>query len=103
MGYRDVLLDTWQLTRYNLGMQISEELTAPGAPRQLLEYIRSCPDSSIPAWCERHGIDRYKVQKVLHGKLRRIDVNFAMDVEKATGGAVPASAWAELPVTGDAA
>lgn len=35
------------------------------------------------------------MQKALHGTLQRIDVRFALEVERATNGAVPVASWVE--------
>lgn len=68
------------------------------AAQKLLDHIRGEADGqgkpkTIPAWCQEHRLDRLKVQKAINGDVTRIDVNFAVDCERATGGAVPAEDW----------
>ena len=69
------------------------------AAKQLLEHIRGL-DETIPDWCEKKGLDRLKVQKAINGDITRIDVNFAVDVENASGGAVKAEDWYVTPEVG---
>lgn len=40
--------------------------------------------TSVPAFCVRNGLDRFKVQRVLNGHQRKVDVDFAFVVEQAT-------------------
>jgi len=49
---------------------------------------------SIPDWCDKHAVPRITLQRVVNGDRLRISVDFAIAVEKATGGAVPVRAWA---------
>ena len=63
------------------------------AASELLTFIRGLKDIRLTAFCEEHGLDRFKVQKALKGQLLSIDVDFAFAVEKATGGAVAAEGW----------
>jgi hypothetical protein len=61
--------------------------------RLLRAHIRASGDS-IPVWCERFGLDRIQVQRVLNGeRWQRISVDFAHSVEVATSGAVPFGSW----------
>jgi hypothetical protein len=48
---------------------------------------------SITAFCARNGLDRIQVLRVLNGERRRISVDFALSIERATGGAVQTSLW----------
>jgi hypothetical protein len=43
---------------------------------------------SVPVFCERNGLDRIQVQRVLNGERVRISVDFALSIQKATKGAV---------------
>lgn len=70
----------------------SEGTFKPTGAKQLLSFIRA-KDISIPAFCEKTGLDRIKTQKAIRGELQRIDVDFAFDVERVTDGAVQAEAW----------
>lgn len=64
-----------------------EHVTEGG--RLLLLHIRASEERSIPVWCAKHGIDRLRVQKVINGDIwQRIGVDFAVAVERATGGAI---------------
>jgi hypothetical protein len=58
--------------------------------RALLAHIRKS-GVSIPAWCEANGLDRFLVQKLIHGTVFRVSVNLAFAVEKATRGKVKAA------------
>lgn len=58
----------------------------------LLGYIRE-HFSSIPAFCEAHGLDRLKVQRAVKGQMVRVDVTFASEIEEATGGEVSWESW----------
>lgn len=62
------------------------------AAKQLLEYIRGL-EKTIPDFCTERGLDRLKVQKAINGDITRIDVNFAVDCERATCGVVRAEGW----------
>lgn len=45
---------------------------------------------SVPDFCETHGLDRIQVQRVMNGdRWRRITVDFAWSIHRATKGAVP--------------
>ena len=74
------------------------EQVVPGIGKELLECIQG-PDGTgtIVAFAERHDLDRYKLQKILKGKLRRMDVPFATKLEKATEGRIPISRWSIEP------
>ena len=63
----------------------------PGAAT-LREYIASL-DKSVTEWCEQEELDRFVVQKLLTGKLQRVSVEIAFDIEAATDGAVDAKLW----------
>ena len=46
---------------------------------------------SVPTWCELHGLDRLRIQKLLNGALyKRVSVDLAFAVERATAGKVKA-------------
>jgi hypothetical protein len=72
-------------------MAEEEPYKPPGAPK-LEAYIRQ-HFGSIPKFCEAKGIDRIKVQRAIGGGLQRVDVDFAFDIEHATGGWVVAEDW----------
>jgi len=77
------------------------EKAAPNkASRGLLTYIRN-KYGSIPAFCEKNpSLDRIKVQKAIAGKIKRIDVEFAANVEDATEGAIEWRWWIVLAKKG---
>lgn len=53
---------------------------------------------SVPDFCEQHGLDRIQVQRVLNGeRWKRVSVDFAHSIEKATDGVVPYTSF--LPST----
>lgn len=62
------------------------------APKALLGHIRA-NYGTVPAFCEKYALDRIKVQRILHEDFRRIDVDFAFAIERATQGAVLAQSW----------
>jgi hypothetical protein len=62
----------------------------PQAAAELLAHIRE-QYGTIPAFSEAKGLDRFKVAKAVNGELQRVDVDFALDVEEATG--IPAEHW----------
>lgn len=49
--------------------------------------------STVPAFCDEHGLNRITVQRYLNGERTRVTVNFAAAIETATNGAVPIKAW----------
>jgi hypothetical protein len=63
--------------------------------RALRAYLRAHGNMSVPDFCEKHGIDRIRVQKAMNGGIRRVAVDLACAIEKATGGAVRVSLWAK--------
>ncbi len=73
-------------------MRIDEATIIPAA-QELLTFIRESEHPSIPAFCEAKGLDRLKVARAIKGEILRVDVDFALDVEEATGGAVPVERW----------
>jgi hypothetical protein len=61
--------------------------------RQLREYL-SAAGLSIPDFCEAHGLDRIQVQRHLKGERgKRVTVDFAESIERATGGAIRWDSW----------
>lgn len=63
----------------------------PGA-EPLRAHIDSL-DLSVTEWCEKHDLDRFMVQKLLNGKLQRVSVEIAFDIEAATDAVVGAELW----------
>ena len=44
---------------------------------------------SVPDFCEKHGLDRIQVQRVLNGeRWKRVTVDFAHSIDRATGGRI---------------
>lgn len=71
--------------------RIKEAGTGAG-PEKLLAHIRGLA-LSIPDFCESHGLFRQKVEKAIKGDLKRIDVDFALAIQRATDGAVVVEDW----------
>ncbi len=71
--------------------RIKEAGEVPGAEK-LLAHIREL-GISIPDFCERHGLFRQKVEKAIKGGLKRVDVDFALAIQRATGGIVTVPDW----------
>jgi HD-like signal output (HDOD) protein len=72
-------------------MRIEEACPVPAA-QQLLALIRD-QYGTIPKFCEAKGLDRLKVARAINGQMVRFDVDFALDIEHATNGAVVADGW----------
>ena len=69
------------------------ELRITDGARDLRAYLDDV-GISIPVFSSKHGFDRIHVQRVLNGeRWRRITVDFAHAVEKATGGRVVWTRW----------
>jgi hypothetical protein len=49
--------------------------------------------TNIPAFCEKHGLDRIAVQRAMNGERERVSAEFAAAIEKAAG--IPARMWGE--------
>jgi hypothetical protein len=49
---------------------------------------------NLPEFCEQHGLDRINVKRILDGERQRITVDFALAIERATGGEVRWKRWA---------
>jgi hypothetical protein len=49
------------------------------------------------SFCKRWGFDRIQLQRLLDGKIRRISIDLADDIERATDGEVPIRAWRVTP------
>ena len=61
--------------------------------RDLRAYLTE-QGMSVPDFCARHGLDRIQVQRVLNGeRWRRITVDFAHAIEKATGSRISWTRW----------
>lgn len=48
---------------------------------------------SVQQFCEEHALDRIQVLRALNGNMKRVSVEFAADVERATDGAVRWDRW----------
>lgn len=75
-------------------MRKIEEASPQRASRALLAHIRE-KYGTIPAFCEAKEQDRFKVQKAIKGEMKRVEIAFAVSIQAATDGAVPAEWWAE--------
>jgi plasmid maintenance system antidote protein VapI len=68
----------------------------PTAPQgsQLLRQFIDDSGGSIPSFAEEHDLDRVQLMRLIEGSgAKRVTVNLASRIERATGGAVPVSAW----------
>lgn len=71
---------------------MSDRRITDGA-RDLRAYLTE-HSISVPDFCEEHGLDRIQVQRVLNGdRWKRITVDFAHAIDRATGGSVPWTTW----------
>lgn len=64
------------------------------AAEPLLAYIRK-HHGSVEAFADHAKLDRIKIQKALNGKIARIDVDFALAIQKATKRKIPVAWWAK--------
>jgi hypothetical protein len=64
----------------------------PRGARLLRRYIKRC-GTSVYAFAKRYGFTCTHIQFLVNGTRRRLNVDLALDLELATGGAVPAAAW----------
>lgn len=72
-------------------MQIDSASPLIPAASKLLAIIRGKNGKgTLTDFATKHGIDRYKLQKVIHGEMHRVDVEFAFACQRATKGAVRA-------------
>lgn len=75
------------------------EASTEGA-RLLREHL-TLTGQSVQGFCKKHELDRIQVLRVLKGKYgKRVSVDFAEAIEKATGGVVPWRAWLQNKVEG---
>ena len=74
-----------------MGSPEPDRMLTAGA-RSLRDYIDRL-GISVPAFCEKHGLDRITVQNILNGERKRISVDFAELIERATDGAVGWRLW----------
>lgn len=56
-------------------------------------------NESIPKFCEKHGLDRLQLQRILDGRQKRVSVEFAAAFEKASNGEVELALWALMAPT----
>jgi len=71
-----------------MGIHDPEERRVTAGGKELRKYLDAV-GISVPVFCERHGLDRIMVQRVLTGvRWQRISVDFAHAIEKATDGRV---------------
>ena len=73
---------------------MNEPLCTPTAgARALLAHLRK-KRLSITAFCEKHGLDRVQVQRAIKDERHRYSVDFALSIERASGGRVRVAMWA---------
>lgn len=71
---------------------MKEQQTTTDGSRALRAYLRE-RDLSVSAFCREHDLDRIMVQRALNGDRKRISVDFALRIERATDGAVAMALW----------
>lgn len=69
------------------------DLHPPEGARLLREHVAKL-GTTVTRFCEDHGIDRFVALPALNGKRKRVSVDFALAIERATDGAVPMASWA---------
>jgi hypothetical protein len=58
--------------------------------RALRKHIKSL-GLSVQEWCEKHRLERVQIQRLISGsRYKRVSVDLATDIEKASGGKVRA-------------
>lgn len=78
-------------------MQIDSASPLIPAAAKLLAIIRGKNGAgTLTDFAEKHGLDRYKLQKVIHGNMQRVDVEFAFACQRATKGAVRAEEFVAI-------
>lgn len=60
---------------------------------ELLRAFLRRTGQSVPKFCEANDIDRILCQRAMNGDRKRISVDFALAIQRATGGDVPVDAW----------
>lgn len=50
---------------------------------------------SVPRFCEEKGLDRIQVQRMLNGERKRVSLDFAASIDRATNGVVAMLLWNE--------
>ena len=72
---------------------MDERVISDGA--RALRVFLNTKNISVPDFCETHGLDRIQVQKALKGEIKRISVDLALNIERATESVVKAHGWRE--------
>lgn len=70
--------------------------------RALRRYLDD-EGKSVPVFCEEHDLDRIQVQRAMNGERRRISVDFAHAIERATANSVEWWRWLSRTGRADAA
>lgn len=69
--------------------------------RELDAVLREA-DEPVPGFCERNGLDRFHIDRLLRGQAKRSPpVDIALAIEKATNGRVTPSMWTESTLRND--
>lgn len=64
----------------------------------LQRYLQS-RGISLYAFCRDNRLDRIALSRLLKGERKRVSVDIALRVQRATGGAVPVASWASEAVS----
>jgi hypothetical protein len=67
------------------------EEAAEGA--RLLRKFLDARRLSIPKFADAHGVNRLVLQKLMNGAVKRVSVDVAYAIERATDGGVPMESW----------
>jgi len=59
----------------------------------LLRRYLTRRDLSLYAFCQLHALDRIAMARLIKGERKRVSVDVAHAIERATEGAVPMAAW----------
>ena len=64
-----------------------------GAVTTMLRLYVQCNCASLHDFAKRAGVERTKLARILSGRTRKVDVDTAVRIETATGGAIAAGSW----------
>lgn len=68
------------------------EASVPPASGDLARFLKRAK-LDITGFARAHGIDRFQLMRAMAGKTKRVSVDLADDIARATGGEVPAHRW----------
>lgn len=76
-----------------LGPMITKPRRPTDGARALRAWLEA-KGQSLTAFCAEHRLERVNAQRAVNGERKRVSVDFALAVERATRGGVLCSQWA---------